>query len=175
MTRFLPSATGAATEATGFQKLAKRLFLVQNGAMEKDPEDYAPANNNANLGDFDEEDETPESSPPGSPPRESIEDYDQLKEAFKGSLSSPSSIFHHFFHSRNHVSMVFWIMCSVLCELTVLLAWHSSLCTAEEQQNPISPEDNPYRAPIICVLGHVDTGKTTMLDKLRSTRIQAGA
>ncbi|KAF4732915.1 hypothetical protein FOZ62_013400, partial [Perkinsus olseni] len=33
---------------------------------------------------------------------------------------------------------------------------------------------SPLRAPVICVLGHTDAGKTKLLDRIRSSKVQEG-
>ncbi|XP_045488217.1 eukaryotic translation initiation factor 5B isoform X2 [Pieris rapae] len=42
------------------------------------------------------------------------------------------------------------------------------------EDNEKNKANNPLRASVVCVLGHVDTGKTKILDKLRRTNVQDG-
>lgn len=63
----------------------------------------------------------------------------------------------------------FWI--NDLCQklLTHFFIWQERQVAAEKAKTL----DN-LRAAIVCVLGHVDTGKTKILDKLRKTNVQDG-
>jgi len=43
-----------------------------------------------------------------------------------------------------------------------------------EAENLTKRTRDKLRAPIIVIMGHVDTGKTSLLDKIRKTNVQDG-
>ncbi len=60
------------------------------------------------------------------------------------------------------------------CEIEVRKERDTAADLAKDAAVPVRPEDQKPRAPVVAFLGHVDHGKTSLLDAIRKTKVAAG-